>query len=259
MKKLQQIMKPIVLAALLGVSLWHTACWRPRENTVVIAIVDLTGSVPAEAQSQALNALQETSAGLQRGDTLIVIPLVGDALTETPGRVLRFTLSERRQAYDQDRADLKTEIARRLQDLQRQAALAPAKSTDLLGALRLAAEEAQRQTQTAQAKNRKFHTRIVALSDFIQDDSNGLDFKRDPRLANPDAARKFAAKAAEQSATDLQGVTVLLGSLRSDDLKPLNQERREGLRVFWTEYCRAAHAASVSFATDGIGALISRN
>ena len=125
----------------------------------------------------------------------------------------------------------------------------------ITGAFRLAAEEAQRQTQAARDKNHKLQVRIVALSDFIQDDTQGLNFKRDPRLANTDAARKFAAAETERRGVDLQGATILLGSLRSDDLKLLNQERREALRVFWSEYCRAAHAASVNFATDGIGAL----
>jgi hypothetical protein len=254
MMKLQHITKLLVIAALACALFLQTAC-PTRKNTLVIVIVDLTGSVPTEAQSQSLCALQERAAGLLRGDTLIVIPLVGDAVTETPGRILRFAVSERRQAYDQDLTDLQAEITRQLQGLQEQAARTPAKSTDLLGALRLAAEEAQRQLQVAHDSQRTLHVQIVALSDFIQDDTQGLNFKRDPRLANTDAARKFAAEEAQSRTVNLSGATILLGSLRSDDLKLLNQERREALRVFWSEYCRAANAASVNFATDGIGAL----
>jgi hypothetical protein len=253
--KQRKMMKRAALAALAGLFFLQTACWRTTPNTVVIAVVDLTGSVPAEAQRQAFDALQANASGLRRGDTLIVIPLAGDAVTETPGRILRFALSEQRQVYDQDLTDLKTNIAKQLKELQEQAARAPAKSTDLLGALRLAAEEARRQQQTARDKQHKLQVRVIVLSDFIQDDTQGLDFKRDPRLANQDAARKFAAEEAQRRGADLSSAEVLLGSLRSDDLKILNQERREALRVFWTEYCRAARAAIINFASDGIGAL----
>jgi hypothetical protein len=237
--------------ALILFLLLSSACRRER-NVILIVIIDLTGSVPADAQADAFNALQASVRQLRRGDALIVIPLAGDAATELPGRILRFDISRQRKAYDEDLKQLAAEAKRKLEALQRQASENPAKGTDLFGAMLMAAGEARQQMAAAKSDDKEVFVRVLALSDFIQDDAQA-DFKRDVRLANEAAAKKFAAELAQRKPLALQSSEIYLGLLRSADLKAMNQSRRDAVRVFWTEYCNAGQPKSLQFVMDGPG------
>ena len=236
-------------SAAIVLALTSGACHRERrEPLCLVCIIDLTRSIEAESQREAFDAIQATLKELRRGDAVAIIPITGDALTEAQGRVIRLQLSDRREAYDEDLRRFAAEVAERLQRLRDEAASKPYNRSDVLGAARLAGEE------MANARPNACRA-IVLLSDFLQDDAQ-YNFRRDVRLASDETAAKFADSAARNQPRTLQNSAVLLGFLRSVDLKGLPQTRRAALQAFWREFFTQQGAASVRSATDGAGQMV---
>jgi hypothetical protein len=161
------VMMKRMLCALLFVAalLLLTSCVRPVNRTLLIFVVDLTGSIKEDAQTEALTAIQSVFAQnlLQRGDTLVVIPITDDSLTEAQGHIMRFRLSDQREAYDQDIRRLAQDVERQLREMQAAAMTRPYKRSDILGAAELVAEELDAAKSVAVRK-------VVFFSDFVQDD-----------------------------------------------------------------------------------------
>ncbi|HKQ08183.1 MAG TPA: hypothetical protein VJ464_23865 [Blastocatellia bacterium] len=222
------------------------ACHRERcEPLCLVCVIDLTRRIEAESQREAFDAIQAALKKLRRGDTVAIIPITGDALTDAQGRVIRLQLNDRREAYDEDLRRFAEEVADRLQHLRDEVANNPYNRSDVLGAVRLAGEE---MANTKPAACRA----LVLLSDFLQDDAQ-YNFRRDARLANDETAAKFADSVARNQPQVWQQSTVFLGFLRSVDLKGLPQTRRAALQVFWREFFTRQGAVAVRSATDGAG------
>ncbi|MEK6320466.1 MAG: hypothetical protein AABN33_02160 [Acidobacteriota bacterium] len=213
----------------------------------LICLLDMSGSVETGAQVNQFEALEPLFKQLKRGDTIIIIPITGDALIEAQGNILRFRLSTKRSAYDGDLRRLRREAQERLRALKEAAEVKPFTRTDLLGAVDVCAEE----LQAAPAGARKT---VVVLSDFLQDDRQ-FKFTREPRLSTTTRSADFAKELARSRAALFNSASVYLGFLRSEDLKRLPEARRAAVRTFWIEYLRARGAASVSVSTDGTGQL----
>lgn len=244
----RSITKTSLRLAIFGLVFMISGCTRRIDRpTHLICIVDLTGSVETEAQAASFEAIHGTIQNLKRGDSLTIIPITGDAEIEGPARILRFRLSEKRQVYDADMRRLAKQVETRLQELLAAATTNPYPHSDILGALKLAAEEFANAPENG-------HKVLVCLSDFIQDDAQ-YNFKRDRRLADERAAREFAATLADATLKRFQTVHIYLGTVRSVDLRNLPKARREALRAFWTEFLTGQGATSVKYATDGPGQL----
>jgi len=216
-----------------------------RESLCLVCIIDLTRSLETESQREAFDAIQSTLKEMRRGDRIAIIPITGDAMTQSQGRIIRFQLSDRREAYDEDLRRFSQEVAERLQHMRDEAANSPYNHSDIMGAVRLAGEE----LASARSGARRA---IVLLSDLLQDDAQ-YDFKRDTRLASNEAAAKFAALLPRDQEQALQNSAVFLGLLRSVELKNVPQTRRAALQTFWREFFTRQGAASVRSATDGAG------
>lgn len=219
----------------------------PAHHTKNVFIVEATKSVPEDARAEAHTAIGHGVGDLKRGDDLVVVPLTGDAATEASGKVLRFRISTKRKAYDADLRETRAKIQTALDEMRGAAAAKPFLHTDLLGSLRLAAEE-----KPNGANGEEFT--LAVLSDMIQDTTD-INFMTHPALANEASARKFADGLMAKHQTMWTGARIFLGQLRSDDLKKLKPGRREAIRAFWLEYFRAGGAAEVVWATDGVGEL----
>lgn len=217
--------------------------------TQLICVVDMTASIDPTAQTEALMALQTAFPQLQRGDSLVVIPVTSDAATQTAVRGLRFQLSTKRAAYDADLHKLKTEVADKLQTLRNEALAHPYQHSDLLGALHQAQEE------IAQGKG-KTRSVLVILSDLVQDTPQ-LHFRSDAHLQNDAVAREWAAELTRRKTTNLQDTDAYVGLLRSKDWQGLTDTRRAALRTFWLEYLKGSGARVEDTVTDGPGLLAS--
>jgi hypothetical protein len=247
----------VVLISLLAIS-----CGRSKRQRLAIAyVIDMTASVDNEAIQQAFAALQPllSSKTLKRGDSITIIPITGDTMTESQGKILRIHLPENREVYDADLVKLGKEVEEKLKQMQADATANPYQHSDILGAVDLAAEE----LSTEKENVRKV---IVILSDFIQDDAR-FNFNTCPDFFNDRTAIALAKKlAADKSATFrndpssqplsariFAGTNVYLGLLRSKDLRKMPRARREAVQVFWREYFKMGAAVIVESAIDGPG------
>jgi hypothetical protein len=64
----------------------------------------------------------------------------------------------------------------------------------------------------------------------------------------------FSQQISKKDDLNLQGATVHLGLLRSNEYASLSKDRRTALRVFWTTYFNALGGKS-EFVKDGAGLL----
>jgi hypothetical protein len=238
--------------ALILISLLAVSCGRQERQRLAIAyVIDMTASVDADAIEQAFAALQPllSSGKLKRGDSITIIPITGDAVTESQGKIVRIHLSEKREVYDSDLSNLARDVKEKLERIQSEVAANPYQHSDILGAANLAAEE----LSTEKGNVRKV---IVILSDFIQDDSR-FNFNLSPELASDRAAVDLARKLAANHASEFASTTLYLGMLRSKDLKRMPNPRREAVQTFWREYFNGGGAGTVSLAIDGPGRISS--
>jgi hypothetical protein len=275
--KSMRIIKTTVTVILMSVLV--ISCGRSKRQRLAIAyVIDMTASVDSEAIQQAFAALQPllNSKTLKRGDSVTIIPITGDTMTESQGKILRIHLPENREVYDADLVKLAKEVEQKLKQMQDDATASPYQHSDILGAADLAAEELSTETGNV----RKV---IVILSDFIQDDAR-FNFNTSSDLATDRAAITFAKKlngssegtsqnhsqepskvrwaenlpspdADRSQATQgkFAGMSIYLGLLRSKDLKKMPPQRREGVQAFWREYFKTGAAHSFRISTDGPG------
>src|SRR6266404_8468823 len=240
-----------ITVAIILLSLFAFGCSRQRQRLAMAYVIDMTASVDSEAIEQAFAALKPllNSKTLKRGDSITIIPITGDTVTETQGKILRIQLPENREVYDADLARLTTEVEEKLKVMQSDATANPYQHSDILGAADLAAEE----LSTEKGNVRKV---IAILSDFIQDDSH-FNFNISPDLANERAAialaKKLSAGKSSNALSDFTGASIYLGLLRSKDLKKMPNARREAVQTFWREYLKGGGAQSVALVIDGPG------
>jgi hypothetical protein len=235
-------------AVVLVGALLLTGCNRAKGKPLALVfVIDMTASTDAEGRAKAFRAVQTwfEQKRLRRGDKLTVIPVTGDALTESQGRILRFNLSERREAYDGDLRRIGTEVLDSMARMEKEAADKPYQSSDILGAVRLGAEELEREGDGTRKA-------LIVLSDFVQDDAQAR-FKTSPYLAGSSVAEEHARKLASARPLNFKETTIYLGLLRSTELKPMTPARREAIAAFWTEYFHQCGAKEVISVTDGPG------
>jgi hypothetical protein len=222
----------------------HTGCSH-RAPDATVEVIDTSLSITPRAEKAALDAVQAQIGHMQRGDTLILIPITGDAANDGGGRILRLSAPTQRETYDTD--------LRRFQEQARKqfaawiASLDKHQSrTDILGALDAARQEF---AVLPNGMNRK----LVVVSDFLEDDGT-CRFVSAGSLANPGRARDLAAHLREQNGFTLHGVPLCLGRLESSDFAPLSAQRKEAVQAFWEAYF-AAGGESTQIQFDGTGIL----
>jgi len=234
------------IAAVLLISLLAISCGRSKRQRLALAyVIDMTASVDNDAIQQAFAALQPllNSKTLKRGDSITIIPITGDTLTESQGKILRIHLPENREVYDSDLTNLAKNVEEKLKLMQSEATANPYQHSDILGAADLAAEE----LSTEKGNVRKV---IVILSDFIQDDPR-FNFNTASDLANDRTAVALAKKLSANNKDEFTGTTLYLGMLRSKDLKKMPNSRREAVQAFWREYFKSGGVGTISLAIDG--------
>jgi hypothetical protein len=210
-----------------------------------VILVDTSGSIEPDAETACMKSIGKLVEGMERGDTLSVIPITGDADIESTGRVLRFQKPTERAAYDADLVSFSKQAQKSLADFQAWALAHPARKTDIFGGVRMAEEEVG-----AAPKGQR--NVLIIFTDFIQEDGN-VDFNSDRRLRTKEAAIQYAATEAKMSfPTEHAFSQVHLALLRSKELHALDRQRREAIKQFWLEYFRA-QGVRPGYMTDGVG------
>jgi hypothetical protein len=208
----------------------------------------MTASTIEEARAKAFDGIQQPfdKGFVKRGDSITIIPITGDALTESQGSILRFEIPANRVAYDDDLQALRSDVIDKLQKLQADAAAKPYLYSDIIGAVKIAGEE----FSTDKVDVEKL---LVVLSDFVEDEQQ-VSFKTSSMVANEKSAKEAAKKTAGGDQL-FKAAKVYLGWLQSTDLKRMPTQRREAVKTFWTEYFKDEGAKSVHVCSDGPGQL----
>jgi hypothetical protein len=216
-----------------------------RTPEATVEVIDTSLSITPRAENAALAAVQNQIGHMQRGDSLVLIPITGDAQNDAEGRVLRLSVPTEREAYDTD--------LRRFQSTARKQFAAWTASldqhqsrTDILGAL----DAARQEFATLPSKGSR---RLIVVSDFLEDDGT-YRFVSAASLENPMRSRQLAARLNKQHGFSLRGISLCLGRLESSDFAPLSAQRKEAVQEFWVAYfATGGEPAEIQF--DGTGIL----
>ena len=230
----------LLLAPLLSLA----ACTH-RAPTATVELIDTSLSISPQAEQVALNAVKGQISRLGRGDTLILIPITGNAANDAGGRILRLKAPTVRETYDVDlrrfRDGAEKEIAAWGPSVR-----AEPDRTDILGALDAARQE------LASLPSGSVR-RLIVVSDFLEDDGQ-YDFVTDPSLADPPRARRLASRLCAAHGFALQETSLCLGRLASLDYGSLVPERRAAIDAFWQTYL-AHDGRAPEIEIDGVGIL----
>lgn len=204
-----------------------TACSHSAP-TATVEVIDTSLSITPRAERAALDAVQNQITHLERGDSLVLIPITGDAANDAGGRILRLQAPVTREPYDADlrrfRENARKQFAGWVSTIQ-----AEPNRTDILGAL----DAARQELETFPKGNA---TRLIVVSDFIEDDGR-YRFTSGPALADPARAHTLAARVRAEHGFALKREAVLcLGRLESTDYGPLPPERKQAVNAFWQAY-----------------------
>ena len=216
-----------------------------RAPTATVELIDTSLSITPQAEKSALDAVRGQILRMDRGDSLVLIPITGNAENDAGGRILRLQAPTRRESYD---ADL-----RRFRDAAQEQFAAWASTlgaercrTDILGSLDAARQELASIPKTDAR-------RLMVVSDFIEDDGQ-YDFATDRSLSNLKFARDLASALHGLHSFAADGTQVCLGRLESVEFEGLSPSRKQAIRVFWMTYlAEAGHAPDIQL--DGVGML----
>ena len=236
MKRLR-ISALLLLAAVTGCS--H------RVPTATVELIDTSLSITPHAEAAALNAVKGQISSLGRGDTLILIPITGDAENDTGGHILRIQAPTTREPYDADLRRFR-ENARMQFSAWVATVRAEPNRTDILGAL----DAAQQELGTLPRGGIR---RLIVVSDFIEDDGT-YRFTSNRSLVSPTRVRALAARLRAEHRFTLPGVILCLGRLESNDFAPLSVARKNAIQAFWATYF-TENGQSPEFYFDGAGML----
>lgn len=236
--KIETIKKLLIIVI---VAIAAAACGSKKSR---VFIVDFSDSVSVESREKSFEAMLAEARKLGRGDSITVIPITGDALVETGGKVVEIQASEIRKLRDRDLKDFRAEIERRLGAMQSDVKIYG--NTDLLGAMRAANEI----TKNLAARNRE--ATVIVLSDLVHSTPE-IRFEKDSRFADPKSALAYGAALDQKLVGDWRNAEVYLGTLESSDLRAMPAERRAAVREFWESFFKRGNAKRIVFATDGPG------
>lgn len=217
-----------------------------RTPTATVVLVDPSASVTAQARKEEFAAVGALIPRMRRGDSLTILPIMGDEAADIQGRILRLHAPVRREPYDADLRRFRAEARREYDGFAANLLAHPGQRTDILGALDVARQEFE-------AIPMSDKRRLIVLSDFLEDDGQ-YRFTTDPDLANSALARMLALRLRTEHGFALRGVRVCLGALNSMDFIQLRPGRRQAVRAFWGEYF-APTGSRTEIRLDGTGML----
>ncbi len=216
--------------AILGtLSIVLTGCgWHHEPATDDVCLLDISKSIERQSTVEEFKAIDSLVEHLKRGDSLTLIPITGNALGDSPGRIVHLSVPTQRQPYDHDLVTFRDQAREQIKAMRDQALASPSNHTDILGAL-----DAARQELALFPKQN--NRRLLIVSDFLEDDGT-YNFVSAPPLDGPVRAQLLAAHLREQRGFTLPDVRVCLGRLESRDFRPLSQKRKGAVQAFWSAY-----------------------
>ena len=220
-----------------------TGCHRAVPPSRYICLLDISASIYPEAVSDEFAAMDKLANNLHRGNELVIIPITGNARNDVQGHIVRLAAPNQRAAYDSDLTTFRQEAHAEIARLRDWAMSHPSAHTDILGTLQVAQQEAEGR----QAGN----TRLIVLSDFIEDDGK-WNFATDQSVGSVALAIRLADRTGRQ--VKLPFSSIFLGQVRSRDSERLSTSRLDAVEAFWDELLKQPDQ-QIRIHADGIGSL----
>lgn len=218
----------IMTAALSG-------CWTDTPKTTVV-LIDATMSIDPAEYERCRRELERLTQGLGRGDRLVLVPITGEPEELLGHRIVHIEMPTERVPYDSNIKKAREGAVQQIEQFLAQLPAIQAKRTDIIGALRAAADQFRGE-----------HAQLLCFSDLVEDDAE-LRFTSAPELASVKTAEALAERVARKKM--LAGVDVRLGILKSFDLERMNSSRRDAVQAFWQRYFNASGASKVKVSVD---------
>jgi len=224
--------RPIIRFLTLGALTIAGGCGHPPAYT--ICLVDVSKSITMDGIRSEFQAVDTLVDKMRRGDRLTVIPITGNAVSETPGHVLTVTAPQDRQPYDFDLVQFRADAHAGIAGMRKEFSERPASRTDILGALDIARQELDDAADDAQAA---FRSRtLYVFSDFIEDDET-YRFGAEPASATKEDAGVLARRLQLEHRAVLPGpIRVRLVEIESSEQRRLRPPRQNWIRAFWGAY-----------------------
>ncbi len=229
---LQVLLTVLTLVALGG-------CRRTPPTDYVV-LPDISQSIERDGILDEFRTIDGLIDRMQRGDSLIVIPITGDAMSDTPGRVVRLVAPTEREAYDNDLTVFRQDAHTRVRNMEATALASPGRNTDILGTL----DAAKQVFDSLPPQDSKT---LIVMSDFLEDDGASC-FTQDKALGEVQSAQHLADTLQKQHGFLLHNVSVHLEALPSKDFRSVRPGRRQAVREFWKRYFAPSAATEINIA-----------
>jgi len=203
---------------------------------------DVSQSIDRDGTDYAFKQIDGLIDGMKRGDSLTIIPITGDSMSDTPGQVVRLVAPTEREAYDNDLTVFRQDAHRRVRNMEATALASPGKNTDILGAL----DAAKQVFDSLPPQDSKT---LIVMSDFLEDDGASC-FTQDKALGGVQSAQHLADTLQKQHGFLLHSVSVHLEALPSKDLRSVRPGRRQAVREFWKRYFAPSAATEINVAGE---------
>ena len=174
----------------------------------IVLLLDTSKSITPDSVHDEFKFAESLVDRMHRGDRLTIIPITGNAISETSGHVLYFIAPVHREAYDQDLVVFRQQAHEQIHAMHDAAVAHPSSRTDILGALDVAKEAFDTDEDRSGSKA------LILFSDFLEDDGT-YRFVADRELANDRSAELLAKKIQVERGLPTVGVRVYLGNLSS--------------------------------------------
>jgi len=215
----------------LGILTSVTGC-KHELPAYTVCLLDISKSITPEGREYEFKVVDGLVDGMRRGDRLTIIPITGDAMSDTSGHIVRLYVPSRREPYDHDLATFRQQAHGRIETMREVAFAHPSSRTDVLGALDVAKQEFE-ESQEYPQKGRK--RTLVIFSDFIEDDGV-YQFACAPALTSASGARGLAERLKKENGRAFDDVHIRFNTLDSNDLRSLTPRRQKTIQAFWSDY-----------------------
>ena len=208
--------------------------------TDTVCLLDVSKSITAEGVQTEFREVDGFVDHMHRGDRLVLIPITGNTIGETPGHMLSFTAPTHREPYDHDIIRFQKQAHEHIKAVEDYFTAYPSDSTDILGALDVAEQEFGNDfadASTLRAKNRT----LYIFSDFLEDDGT-YRFATDKTLLSAQGRAELSRQLQrERSLSFINAASVYLVWIESTDQKHLRSERQWAIQAFWSAYLAPCH------------------
>jgi hypothetical protein len=143
-------MRNTLLAITLIATAMLSACGDDKPKTIVV-LVDATRSIDPSEYERCRGELNKLTRNLGRGDRLVLVPITGEPEQLLGHRIVHIEMPKERVPYDSNLKQARADASKRLEQFLTELPKIQAVHTDIIGALRAAADAFDMKAQSGSA------------------------------------------------------------------------------------------------------------